>query len=174
VVNPRDRPRTPIHRETDAPPVVTEQRSSNLRIKKEFTDHDRHAFLESSYEYVANFFEGSLTELQTRNPEIAGTFRRVTANHFTAEIYRHGKSASACGIRLGGLFGSKQIVFSYDPNATNSMNEALDAADDGHTLFLRVSGFSQFAGDRGRRSEQLTQQGAAELLWALFIDRLQR
>jgi hypothetical protein len=155
-------------------PPSAEQRSSNLRVKKEFTDQDRDNYLEESYEFVANFFEGSLVELQARNPDIAGKFRRITANHFTAGIYRQGNRLSACGVRLASSFGHKQIVFSYDPDATNSMNESFDVDDDGHTLFLRSAGFSRFAAGRGDGNDQLTQQGAAEALWALLMEPLQR
>lgn len=151
--------------------VAEASRSSNLRIKKDFTDHDRDTFLEKSYEYVANFFEGSLAELEARNPGITGKLRRINANHFTAEIYKNGKSVSACGIRLGGFHSTKQIVFSHDPNATNSMNEGIDVADDGHTLFLKATGYSHVG---GREKDQLTQEGAAELLWELLIAPLQR
>lgn len=154
------------------PGFSTEQRSSNLRIKKVFTDKDRDTFLESTYEYVANFFEQSLIELETRNPDVTGRFRRITANHFAAEIYRHGKSISACGIRLGALINQNQISFSYDPNATSSMNEAIGVENDGYTLFLKCTGFTSRRGSHG--NEQLTQQGAAELLWGLLIERLQR
>lgn len=35
-------------------------RSSNLRLKKEFTDRDRDRFLTDAYEYIAKYFEGSL------------------------------------------------------------------------------------------------------------------
>src|SRR5262249_13076431 len=72
--------------------VAKECRSSNLRVKKDFSDHDRDTFLENSYEYVANFFEGSLAELEVRNPGITGKLRRINANHFTAEIYKNGTS----------------------------------------------------------------------------------
>jgi hypothetical protein len=154
--------------------VGAEPRSSNLRVKKDFTDQDRDTFLEQTYEYIANFFEGSLAELQARNPGITGKLRRVTANHFTAEIYRLGKSVGACGIRLGAFFGGKQITFSDDPSATNSMNEAVDVEDDGHTLFLKATGYSRMGGGHGHGSSQLTQQGAAELFWALLIEPLQR
>ena len=43
--------------ETDMP---QEDRSSNLRIKRKFDDHERDEFLEDSYEYIARYFEGSL------------------------------------------------------------------------------------------------------------------
>lgn len=172
-------PRTPSATSRQAPsakgspPVPTEHRSSNLRIKKQFTDHDRDSYLESSFEYIANFFEASLTELQARNPEIAGKLRRISPERFTAEIYRHGKSVSACGIFLGAFFKQKQIIFSFDLNATGSMNESIDVADDGHSLFLKAGGLSHLMGGGGTKLDQLSQQGAAELLWGLLVKRLQ-
>src|SRR2546421_1571996 len=44
----------------------TQPRSSNLRIKKKFTDHDRNRFQTQAFEYIGNFFEGSLEELRSR------------------------------------------------------------------------------------------------------------
>lgn len=155
-----------------ATPAASHPRSSNLRVKKQFTDQERDAFLEESFEYVANFFEGSLAELQVRNPEISGRFRRVTANHFTAVIYRAGEKLNACGIRLSETFGSKQISFSFEPESTNSMNEGVSVDDDGHTLFLKPSGLSTFGGGSGK--EQTTREGASELFWSLLIRPLQQ
>ena len=39
-------------------------RSSNLRIKRTYDDHEKDQFLEDSYEYIARYFDGSLEELQ--------------------------------------------------------------------------------------------------------------
>jgi len=156
------------------PRPTAELRSSNLRIRKEFTDQDRDTFRDESYDYIQKYFEGSLDELQLRNPEITGRFRRVSANHFTAEIYRNGKRVGACGIRLAKFFSHTQIVFSHDPNATNSMNEGIDVSDDGQTLFLKATGMAAMYGTRRNETDQLTQQGAAELLWGLLIEPLQR
>jgi hypothetical protein len=131
--------------------VAEPPRSSNLRLKKEFTDHERDTFLEATYEYVAKFFEGSLAELQARNDGITGKFK--------ATIYRNGKSVRACGIRLGRRFSrSKQIVFSDNPASTNSMNAVVGVEDDGHMLFLKAVGYTRAASGRGEK-EQLTQQG---------------
>ncbi len=154
-----------------APPAA---RSRNLRIKKEFTEHDRDTFLEEAYEYVAKFFEESLAELQTQNENIAGKFRRVNSNHFTATVYRNGKTVSACGIRLGGAGGvfSNQIVYSNDPNSTNSMNEGVSVAEDGQTMFLRAIGMSTMLS--GRAKDRLTTHDAAEMFWSLLIAPLQR
>lgn len=156
------------------PAIATPVLSSNIQLKKQFTEHDRDTFIEEAYEYVARFFEESLAGLQAVNKGIVGKFRRVNANHFTATVYRDGKSASACGIRLGGFFGRNQIVYANDPNATNSMNEAVDVADDGQVMFLKATGFSSVMAGRGKANERLTPQDAAEVLWALLIAPLQR
>lgn len=58
-------------------------RTSNLRIKKSFTDHDRDLFLESAYDYICNFFEGSLEELGKRHPGIQTRFTRIDVHHFS-------------------------------------------------------------------------------------------
>jgi hypothetical protein len=53
-------------------------RSSNLRVKKDFTHRDKDRFLTDAFEYVAKYFEGSLRELEERNPGIETnyTYRR--------------------------------------------------------------------------------------------------
>ena len=150
-------------------------RSSKLQIKKQFAEHDRDTFLEEAYEYVAKFFEDSLSALQAENEGIVGKFRRINANHFAATVYRNGKSVGACGIRLGigGVF-SNQIVYSTDPNSTNSMNESARVDDNGQTMFLKATGFSTMMGARGKEKEQLTPQDAAEMFWSLLIAPIQR
>jgi hypothetical protein len=66
--------------------VIPDLRSSNLRISKTFTDRERDKFLTEAFEYIANFFEGSLSELKRRNPEVDTEFRRVDANNFVATV----------------------------------------------------------------------------------------
>jgi len=66
-----------------APATAHSIRSSNLRIKKTFTDHNKDTFLSEAFEYLANYFEGSLHELKARNPEIDTNFRRIDANNFS-------------------------------------------------------------------------------------------
>ena len=75
-------------------------RSSNLRLRKEFTEADRDRFLDDAFGYIRLFFENSLQEIEQRNPEIAAAFRTIDANRFTAVVYRHGKAETQCLIRL--------------------------------------------------------------------------
>lgn len=54
-------PRSPVPASvSDVSQVTSLPRSSNLRLRKEFTERDRDAFLLETFEYLARFFEGSL------------------------------------------------------------------------------------------------------------------
>ncbi len=167
--SPRSSPRPGKARRPEAS-VQSDVRSSNLRVKKSFTDHDRDSFLEDAFEYIANFFEGSLGELEARNPEITTRFKRIDANLFAALIYRDGKNAGECMVRLGGSFGAS-ITYSSDAKSTNSFNESLSVAVDGHALSLKSMGFASMSQNP---AQLLTPQGAAENLWAMLIGPLQQ
>ncbi len=87
-------------RRTEAP---AGPRSSNLRLRKEFTERDRDRFLDDGFEFIVRFFENSLGELKSRNSGIEVAFKRIDATRFTASIYRGGAALARCVIRLGGL-----------------------------------------------------------------------
>lgn len=146
-------------------------RSSNLRLKKEFTDQDRDQFLNEGFEYLARFFRGSLKELADRNPGIEGRYQQIDTTKFTATIYRNGKNVSQCAINLGGGgFSRNGITFSYDASArSNSFNEAVSVEADDQTLFFKPLGMDT----RNARESQLSREGAAELYWGMLIARLQ-
>lgn len=156
---------------SSAAPAV---RTGKLRIKKQFTEHDRDNFLEAGYEAIAKYFEETLAGLASENPGIVGKFKKINANHFTAVIYRDGKNVAQCGIRLGGLGGAitNQIVYSSDPGATNSMNEGVSVVDDGEEMFLKSSGMSSMI--KPHQKDRLTSHDAAELFWELLTWRLQQ
>ena len=144
-------------------------RSSNLRVSKLFTDRDRDAFLHEAFDYMAKYFENSLTELAARNPEIEGTFRRIDANRFTAVCYRDGKKVSACTIFMGSEhFGG--IAFSGSENAaTTGYNEQLTVEADEQALFMKSLGM----GFGRQEGVKLTFEGGAELYWDMLIEQLQ-
>lgn len=149
-------------------------RTGMLRVKRQFTEQDRDTFLEESYEVIAKFFENTMGNLASESPGFVGRFKRVNANHFTAVIYWDGKNVAQCGIRLGGLGGgvfTNEIVYSNDPNATNSMNEGVRVADDGEQMFLASTGMSSIL--RSQRKDRLTPQDAAELFWGILTWALQ-
>jgi hypothetical protein len=156
-----------------AQPDQDRPRSSNLRLKKEFTDYDRDKFLHDSFDYMAKFFDASLDELAARNQGIQVRFQRLDAQRFSAVAYRDGKSVAECSVRVGGLGGrSPSLSFSYDANAAaNTSNEFISVESDTQSMYFKPMGM-QFHG--GQQNSGLSEQGASEYFWGLFIDRLQR
>ena len=148
-------------------------RSSNLRIKKSFTDHDKDKFLDDAFDYMAKFFESSLIELQKRNKGVDQRFKRIDSQTFNASVYMEGKLSAECMIFYGveSFHGhTKSINFSYNiSHARNSLNESLSVADDGYLLYLAKLGL----GMSRQNSQNLTFEGAAEYYWEMFIRRLQ-
>lgn len=153
--------------------VAPEIRSSNLRVKKSFTDHDRDMFLDAAFEYIANYFEGSLVELGRRNPALTTSFKRLDAEHFSAVIYRNGSAATQCRIWIGspGFSQSRGIYYSSSAGGSdNSFNESLSIDDDEQSLILVPLGMIQMG--HGRK-DGLSQQGGAEHLWSILMRPLQ-
>ncbi|PCJ43837.1 MAG: hypothetical protein COA71_00140 [SAR86 cluster bacterium] len=158
--------------DTSKPSLSQRVRSSSLRVRQEFTDRQRHKFLDEAFEFIAQYFEGSLAELEARNADVETSFKRVDANRFEASVYMGGQERSRCGIWLGdGTSISKGILFSHSGlGAGNSYNESLSIEDDSFSLFLKPMGMARI----GKGGDKLlTAEGAAEFYWGLFIDRLQ-
>jgi hypothetical protein len=90
------------------PPPDLGARSSNLRVRKAFTDRDRDQFLDETFEFMARFFENSLTELKIRNPGLETAFKRIDTTRFAATAYRNGNARARCLIQLGGQLGESR------------------------------------------------------------------
>lgn len=146
-------------------------RSSNLRIKRKFDDHEKDEFLENSYEYIARYFDGSLDELSKRNSQIKTRFKRLSETRFFASIYDNGERVAQCVIWYDdNILGSSGIAYSHSGEAQGiSVNESLSVVDDGYVLQLKpnMQMFS-YSSD-----EALSHEGAAELYWSMLIKPLQ-
>jgi hypothetical protein len=55
---------------TGAQPAAPVERSSNLRIKRTFSDQDRDHALTECFKYITRFFANSLEELQQREAAV--------------------------------------------------------------------------------------------------------
>ncbi|CAJ3963452.1 toll/interleukin-1 receptor domain-containing protein [Burkholderia pseudomallei] len=158
-----------------AEPAASTQlfRSSNLRVKQEFSDLDRDTFASETFDFIARFFEGSLQELEKRHGQFQGRFSRIDARRFTASIYKDGKRVSQCSISHGGAFGgnsNREITYSSQISThENSFNEALTVNEDSQTLYLKP--MMNMA--RGV-SDKLSDTGAAEYFWSMLMEPIQR
>ncbi|GAB5560719.1 MAG: toll/interleukin-1 receptor domain-containing protein [Synoicihabitans sp.] len=151
--------------------VRSAPRSSNLRLKKEFTEADKDRFLDDVFEHMALYFENSLAELQRRNPGIESRFKRNDANSFSAVIYREGNRIAECQIRnrgRGSVFSG--ISYSHEESSDgNSCNETLIVEADDYSLWMNPSFMT---GIWKNVPEQLSEEGAAEHYWSLLIETL--
>lgn len=150
-------------------PAVSTQRSSNLRLRKTFSDADRDQFLESAFEYMVKFFENSLIELAARSQKIERYLKCVDTNRFIARIYEDGQRISSCTISLGGPLGDGIFFLEGEERADSSFNEQLSVDSDDQGLCLRPLGMGAF----GNVTDHLSFEGAAELYWGKFIARIQ-
>jgi len=162
----------PVPSATEGVLSEAEARSSNLRVRREFTDKEQDDYLDESYQYIKTFFENSIKELQSRNTEIETRFVEVDKTHFTCAVYSSGSKATSCRIWGSGRGGFPNgIGYAADESGgDNSFNEALSVADDGHSLLLRPMGMALYGYSE---KDVLTKHGAAEYLWAIFIQPLQ-
>jgi hypothetical protein len=151
---------------------IPQPRSSNLRVKKTFSDREKDQFKMDAFEYIANFFEGSLAELENRNAEVESQFRRIDANQFSAAVYVKGSEVSKCRIWLGderSFFGG--IAYSAGGGSGGGFNESLSVAHDGYSMFLQPLGMASYGQNREKK---LSFEGAAEYYWSILIQPLQR
>lgn len=161
---------------TDAPKIAggaqaSLPRSSNLRVKKEFTDADKDRHLDEAFDFMARFFEGSLAELERRNAGLQTSFRRMDTDSFMATVYRDGKNVAECRIARGGFIDGG---ISYSSNARrqgSGINESLSVEADGQGMYLKaMMGMHRMASSE---EPKLSFEGAAEYYWSMLVERLQ-
>lgn len=147
-------------------------RSSNLGVRRTFTQADKDRFLSEGFEYIANFFEESLHELAERHGEIEIYFQRVDARTFTSVVYRNGDAVSRCRIFIGGLGRTpSSIMYSNNDSAVGTaFNESMSVDEGEQTLGFKPTLAWHGSDDR----PHLTHQGAAEHYWSELIEPLQR
>ncbi|QLC22864.1 toll/interleukin-1 receptor domain-containing protein [Parasphingopyxis sp. CP4] len=146
-----------------------EPRSSNLRIKSEFSEADKDKFVDESYDYIKKFFGNSLEALKSRNDEIDFRMRETGDDRFSATLYRGGKKVSECTIYVGSDHRSRTISYSDQASGhSNSYRLSVRAETDDYKIYLSSS-FSMYHD----RDKKLNPEGASELFWSELIEDIQ-
>lgn len=150
--------------------VLARSRSSNLRLRKQFSEADKDSFRDKAFEFMASYFENSLSELEARNADITTRFRRLDQNRFTGTVYQGGTSVARCSITLGGMLGNGITYSASEQIRDNSFNDSLSVENDDQAMFLTAMGMGGFGSQVG---SHLTPEGAAEYYWSMLMQPLQ-
>ncbi len=148
----------------------TNVRSSNMRLKKTFSDYEKDQFLKEALKYMTNYFQNSLQELEKRNPHIKADFHLIDANSFEATIYVEGKQRSRCGVRLETRQSGGHIVYTNGGFAPNTYSQMLTVAEDGYILYLSTT-INVYSPTN--QTAQLTYEGGSELFWSYLLKPMQ-
>ncbi|WDE05063.1 toll/interleukin-1 receptor domain-containing protein [Thalassomonas viridans] len=153
---------------------TTVKRSSNLRLKKSFSDLDKDNFQKEGFVYMRNYFEESLKELRNRNSFINFSISDSSNECFSVVVYVNGDERSSCTIRIGAMNRFiNGITYSNTKNGSeNSFNEQLTVDNDGYSLFFKSLGMS-YHFTSNKQASELSAEGAAELYWTMLITPLQ-
>jgi hypothetical protein len=152
--------------------IEDKPRSVNLTLKRDFTDHDKYEFAKLGFEYISRYFKNSLEELPGRNPGVVikTDFDPDGSQSFYSAIFIEGKLKADCTISRKTSFGN--IGFTWGKNRDgNTLNDALTVYVKNGALSFKPTLFNHFS--TSNVSEELNYQGAAELYWTMFIQRLQ-
>lgn len=147
--------------------VVSGPRSSNLAIRKEFSDRDKDIARREGFQFLSRFFENSLNEICARNSELEQNLHHKDADSFEASLYLNGQRVCHCGIwRSGRDMAFGDICYSQSGISSNSCNDSMTLEDDGTVLGFR----SMMGGMYGPgRDALLSNEGMAEHFWDSFI-----
>lgn len=143
-------------------------RSSQLRIKQEFTDRDRDHALTNGFVEIVGYMEESLKEMKDRNPGVETDCRRPSTDAAEFSIYRNGKRIAHGGVWIE-RGRSGEIHYSHEGITRRSYNESMSVVDDGYILGFHAMGMARYG---ERRDEILTAHGAAEYFWEMLTGSL--
>lgn len=170
-VSPSPRSAT-AHPPSSAPSPARGQRSAS-RLPRQFTDLDRHDFLEAAFERIWTVMEANAAEFEAVND--AATVRRVRidAQSLSIRIFVNGKELGGGSVFLGsGMLARDQICFNFDPSAPrNSMNETFSVEVVDGELKLQPMGMLDSFGGSGREGA-IDADGAALTLWNAMLKQV--
>ncbi|WP_426166658.1 toll/interleukin-1 receptor domain-containing protein [Sandarakinorhabdus sp. DWP1-3-1] len=144
--------------------------SSNLSLASSPTDLDRDRLLRKGFAATMSVFEKRLKELAESNLRLESEFDLIDSRSMSARVYLDGKRVGEVSIWHGNGSWRNALCLSYDTNnsSRNTMNDwlSLETGDEG--LCFSTHGSLSYEVQR----RQLDADGAADYLWAKFLDQI--
>jgi hypothetical protein len=147
------------------PSRPTPDKPRTPRLKREFSDKERNAFLAGAFEEILRVIEGFGRDGHRDQPSFECEVERVTSRKAVFTLYRSGTELTKLKIWRGGTFGAEAIGVAHgrhvDVASDTSYNESFSVVDDSGTLKLSPMGMMDFGGG----AKVMSPQEAAEYLW---------
>jgi hypothetical protein len=135
------------------------------KLKREFTDKERNAFLAGAFDEIVRTIEGFEREVHRDQPSFECEVERVSSRKAIFTLYRSGTEITKLKIWRSGTFGAEAIGFAHgrhvDVASDTSYNESFSVVDDSGTLKLSPMGMMDF----GAGPKVMSPHQAAEHLW---------
>ena len=141
--------------------------------KKTFTQLEKDRFARESFNYIKQYFQQALQQLENHYSDIQTDFTEISPVEFTGKIYVQGNPFRHCQIWLGGDSSSDTIYYNEGlamSSARNSFNDYLPVESNGEELRLHIGHMSI-----GMRVEEplATKEQAAQYLWERLTSYLE-
>lgn len=137
------------------------------RVKRDFDEIDRSDFRTAAFRSVRSYFERAIAEIDSID-DLRGRFVVLTETSFTCTLVNKVRDRGVAHITVhcrGSSHGFSDIFYSFSENAAdNTANGGFSIKADEYELYLAPMMFGY-----GREDERLTPEGAAEALWAEFL-----
>jgi len=141
-------------------------------IKKTFTHLQKDRFAREAFDFIKQYFQQALRQLETHERDIQTDFTEVTNLEFTSRIYVQEEVKCQCMIWLGNELTPNTIYYNEGTisSGQNSFNDYLTVEDNGEELRLKISGM-----DIGIRVDEhlVTKEKGAEYLWKRLTAHLE-
>jgi len=155
----------------DKKPVGTEDpiekpKSYIPRIKRSYTDREKHQFLKSSFYELINLIEQFSADTNEEYPEIEYDVEKVTSRKILFSLYKNGGLVTQAKIFMGGMFGSDAVSVVYGSNIDisndNTYNDSFSLEDHDGELGFKSSGMGVFSAEQ---EKVLNPREVADCIW---------
>ncbi len=146
------------------------------RVKMEFTDEQKDAFISNSYSEIKKYFKTALSVLNEKLPDVEVSFIESLDDKFACKIFFKGNLKCKCKIWLRDRFTTftplKSICYSenyVDLSNDNKFNQWVTVDYNNEHVFLNISNMGKFNNRIGFTYTEINSKKAAEVLWLSFI-----
>jgi class 3 adenylate cyclase len=153
-----------------AQPSSTRPDIKGIKVKKDYSDLEKDAFLKSSYKTIHDYFKNGMDDLGKTDPEIECRFEDIRTDKFICKVFVRGNEKSVCQIWIANNYLKGISYYNGISESDNASNESLSVTTDGYTLHLTSLGILTF----GMSDINMNQIDAANYLWKHFMTFLER